>query len=201
MEYPKDDRWTTAPTFDNNAESAFVWPPPCGNDGIRLQGIRHVIEYPMKHGVATYESLCELHEMVLGHLAHPNVFACILPKTTNMLELQIDRDVPSLSDEAKYQVFTTRAADTVTKLFGKRGCFNIYADQNTIVIGIINVPSEIATSSFINEFSAQNGEPFFCLVDVAIRLHAILVSHDETTISIDMQIDRVTHGANILPLQ
>jgi hypothetical protein len=177
-------------------------------------GLRHVVttesgykeygmllKYPMKHGVATYESLCELHEVVLAHLAHPNVFACILPKTTNLLKLQIDHDVPSLSDEAKYQVLTTRAADTVTKLFGARGCFNIYADQNTIVIGIINIPFEIATSSMIDEFSARNDEPFFCLVDVEIGLHAILVSHDETTISIDMQIDRVTHGANILPLR
>ena len=76
--------------------------------------------------------------------------------------------VPSLSDEAKYQVIATRAADKVNKLFGGRGCFSTYTDEHTIVIGSIDVPTRMATSNFINHFSARDGKPFLCLVDVVI---------------------------------
>jgi len=156
-----------------------------------------VLKYPMAQSETTLDPLRRLHAKLKAHLAKPSVFTLLLPQTTRDMVRQINYDAPDLPSESKTKIFTARVHDKVDALFGADSSFMVYTDCNTIVLGVIDVPESMASSDFLNRFSAQGTKPYVCLADAIINLYAIVVSHDEEQISLDIRIEHISHGANI----
>jgi hypothetical protein len=170
-------------------------------------GARHVVtsdagrkQYGMvlKYGMGqTLEPLRALHELIKTHLSKPSVFSLVLPETTRALVLKINMD-KTLPDKCKYRLFLERSAAKVESLFGADSSFKLYTDCNTIVLGSIDVADSLATSLFLRNFGAQGSMPYVCLVDAVVLLHSIVISPDETHMSIDFRCEHVAHGRNLV---
>ena len=165
------------------------------NTGRKLYSM--VLKYDMAQSPGTLDPLRKIHGIIKSHLSKTRVFTSILPDTTRELAQQITRETPNLSDMAKRKIFNTRAAERVETLFGNDKAFRVYTDCDTIVLGSIDVPEFLATADFLENFGSHGSEPYLCLADVVIALHAIIVSPDETHISMDIRIEYISHGPNM----
>jgi len=156
-----------------------------------------VLKYDMSQSSATLDPLREIHGVIKSHLATMSVFTAVMPDTTRDIASQIAIDAPTLSEASKCKIFEIRAAEKVETLFGKDSAFKVYTDSNTIVLGGIDVPEYLATDDFIDGFGGKGADPFVCLADVVVVLHAIVISPDEKHISTIIRMDGISHGRNI----
>jgi hypothetical protein len=156
-----------------------------------------VFKYDMGQCSQTLDPLRELHERIKAHLVKPSVFTLVMPETTRAICHQINLKYKTGSDDLKRRLFFERSAAKVESLFGADSAFKLYTDYNTIVLGSIDVADGLVTEDFLRGFGARGSKPYVCLVDAVVVLHAIVISPDESHMSMDMRCEHIAHGPNI----